>query len=183
MLRQQPQQPTVRVSQGEICNLAIEFEGERPTEGRVLIDGDTVQTTEIDPAVSKWKIEFASNDPGEYDVKLVLGGQFPDRHGHLPDADALEFDISTAYAEWTVVVTQPEEAESVFLRSWELVKEGLAVIALVEFVHKLQKRILDRDEVSKQVDEDESEIEVTTLDKFAVESDSSSVEAEPDDDN
>lgn len=183
MLRQRPQQPTVHVSQGETSHLTFEFEGERPSEGRVLINGDTVQTTEIDPAASKWVIEFSSNDPGEYDVELVLGGQFPDRHGHLPDADALEFDISTAYAEWTVVVTEPEEAQSVFLRSWELVKEGLAVIALVEFVHKVQKRILDRDEASKQVDEDESEIAVTTLDEFPVKSDNSSVEAEPGNDS
>ena len=118
----------------------IGFDGERPSSARALVDGEVVTETELDPEALEWALEFAGEDPGYYEVELVVEGTFPDRLGHLYEQDALEFSDTKARAEWDVVVVTPDEQVSTFAQIWSSVKGVLALYTLTMIVRKAYSR-------------------------------------------
>jgi hypothetical protein len=166
LLSQTPDRSPVSVSPGETVDLTIGFDGERPSSARALVDGDIVAETELDSEATEWAFEFAGEDPGHYEVALVVEGTFPDRLGHLYEQDALEFSDTAARAEWDVVIVDPDEQVSTFARIWHSVKDVLALYTLTMIVRKAYAKVENARDSLGRTESEEHDDDLTTLDDF-----------------
>lgn len=130
MLSQTPKYSPLTISDDEVIILNIEFEGEKPSEARAVVDDEVIRRTDLDPEASEWEFKFSRDDPGEYHVELIVDGMFPDRLGHLYEQDALEFNDTEAHAEWDIIVVESEEQQSTPARIWSIVT-NLATISFL----------------------------------------------------
>lgn len=147
---------------------------------RALVDGDVVTETELGSEAAEWAFEFAGEDPGHYEVALVVEGTFPDRLGHLYEQDALEFSDTAARAEWDVIVVESDEQVSTFARIWSLVKDVLALYTLTMIVRKAYAKAENARDSLGRAEAEEQGDDLTTLDDF-IDEESSQDGEEPSD--
>ena len=166
MLSQTPARSPVPVSPSETIDLTIGFDGERPSSARALVDGEVVTETELDPEASEWVFEFSGENPGHYEVELVVEGTFPDRLGHLYEQDAVEFSDMEARVEWDVVVVDSDEQVSTFARIWNSVKDILALYTLTMILRKAYAKTENARDSLGRTEAEEQEDRLTTLDDF-----------------